>query len=377
MRNMTKEGGNLMTRSCDVGSLPLVGDSEKFVEGASRFSLYPADESCEFFEKKVLEGLLDKIRVGIDVPNYPQFRDMNEMFLSMIDGIERIKGGYLETKIPSVKTDKSSIPEVMVIEKHSQRIQEKKGAAFEMRICVTGPYTLSSLFPYRNKDIFSRLGNVISQIVENSIFNDKHGRVSLVSVDEPVFGLQDDALIDFGSEGRENLQRAWESIFHKVKSKNVQTLMHLHSTVDELFWDINSLDIIDSHVDDPIHQRKKTKEKLESTDKFLKGSVAFSEFDNLIRQRILSNSREKFTEISVNEKIAEVWTNINRGKTNPEIFLEDVDAMKRRLAKMVDRFGVERIPYAGPECGLKGFPTYESALECLRRVSSAIESFGK
>jgi 5-methyltetrahydropteroyltriglutamate--homocysteine methyltransferase len=325
----------------------------------------------------VLEGLLDKIRVGIDVPNYPQFRDMNEMFLSMIDGIERIKGGYLETKIPSVKTDKSSIPEVMVIEKHSQRIQEKKGAAFEMRICVTGPYTLSSLFPYRNKDIFSRLGNVISQIVENSIFNDKHGRVSLVSVDEPVFGLQDDALIDFGSEGRENLQRAWESIFHKVKSKNVQTLMHLHSTVDELFWDINSLDIIDSHVDDPIHQRKKTKEKLESTDKFLKGSVAFSEFDNLIRQRILSNSREKFTEISVNEKIAEVWTNINRGKTNPEIFLEDVDAMKRRLAKMVDRFGVERIPYAGPECGLKGFPTYESALECLRRVSSAIESFGK
>jgi 5-methyltetrahydropteroyltriglutamate--homocysteine methyltransferase len=376
MRNMTKEGGSLMTRSCDVGSLPLVGDSKKFVEGASRFSLYSADESAEFFEKKVLEGLLDKIRVGIDVPNYPQFRDMNEMFLSMMDGVEQIKGGYLETKIPSVKTDKSSIPEVMVIEKYSQMIQEK-GAAFEVRICVTGPYTLSSFFPYRNKSIFTRLGNVISQIVENSIFNDKHGRVSLVSVDEPVFGLQDDALIDFGSEGRENLQRAWESIFHKVKSKNAQTLMHLHSTVDELFWDIESLEIIDSHVDDPIHQRKKTKEKLESTDKFLKGSIAVSKFDKLIRQRIVSKSREKLTEVTVNEKIAEAWKSINRGGTDPEIFLEDVDVMKRRLAKMVDRFGVERVPYAGPECGLRGFATYESALECLRRVSSAIESFEK
>ena len=366
-----------MTRSCDVGSLPFVGDSKKFVEGASRFSLYSAEESAEFFEKKVLEGLLDKIRVGIDVPNYPQFRDMNEMFLSMMDGVERIKGGYLETKIPSVKAAKSSIPEVMVIEKHSQRIQEKKGAAFEIRICVTGPYTLSSFFPYKREDIFIRLGNVISQIVENSIFNNKHGRVSLVSVDEPVFGLQDDALLDFGSEGRENLQRAWESIFHKAKSKNAQTLMHLHSTVDGLFWDIDSLEIIDSHVDDPLHQTKKTKEKLESTDKFLKGSIAFSEFDNLIRQRILSNSREKLTEVSVNEKIAEAWKSINRGGTDPEIFLEDVDVMKRRLAKMVNRFGVERVPYAGPECGLKGFATYESALECLRRVSSAIESFEK
>jgi 5-methyltetrahydropteroyltriglutamate--homocysteine methyltransferase len=377
MTNITKQGGSLMTRSCDVGSLPFVGDSEKFVEGARRFSLYSADESAEFFEKKVLEGLLDKIRVGIDVPNYPQFRDMNEMFLSMMDGVEKLEGGYLVTKIPSVKTDKSRIPEVMVIEKHSQMIQEKKDAAFEIRICVTGPYTLSSFFPYKREDIFSRLGNIISQIVENSIFNDKHGRVRLVSVDEPLFGLKDDALIDFGSEGRENLRRAWESIFCKVKSKNVQTLMHLHSTVDELFWDIDSLEIIDSHVDDPIHQRKNTKEKLESTDKFLKASVAVNDFDTLIKKRVVADSREKLTESDVNERIADVWTDIKHGRINPEIFLESVDTMKSRLVKVVERFGVERVLYAGPECGLKGYPTYETALECLRRVSSAVKSFEK
>jgi 5-methyltetrahydropteroyltriglutamate--homocysteine methyltransferase len=374
---MKKEGGSLMTRSCDVGSLPFVGDSKKFVEGASRFSLYPADESCEFFEKKVLEALLDKIKVGIDVPNYPQFRDMNEMFLSMMDGVERIKGGYLETKIPSVKTDKSSIPEVMLIEKNSQRIQEKKGVAFEIRICVAGPYTLSSFFPYKREDIFIRLGNVISQIVENSIFNDKHGRVGLVSVDEPVFGLQDDALIDFGSEGRENLRRAWESIFHKVKSKNVQTMIHLHSTTNPLFWDIQSLDVIESHVDDPLIQMKKTGELLESRDKFLKASVAVNDFDTLIKQWIAADSPEKLSESDLNERIADTWTGIKHGRINPEIFLETVDLMKSRLVKVVERFGVERVPYAGPECGLKGYPTYETAFECLRRVSSAIESFEK
>ncbi len=366
-----------MVRSCDVGSFPSVSDSRKFVEGASHFSLSSADESAEFFEKKVLEGLVDKIGVGIDVPNFPQFRDMNEMFLSMMDGVERIKGGYLETKLPSVKADGSGIPEVMVIKKHSQMIQEKKGATFEMRICVTGPYTLASFFPYKREDIFSKLGNVISQIAENSIFNNKHGRVSLVSVDEPVFGLQDDALIDFGSEGRENLRRAWESIFCKIKSKNAQTMIHLHSTANPLFWDVPSLDVIESHVDDSFIKMKKTGELLESRDKFLKASLAVNDFDALIKKRVVSASPEKLSESDVNERIADAWTDIKHGRINAEIFLESVELMKNRLVKVVEQFGAERVLYAGPECGLKGYPTYETALECLRRVSNAVESFRK
>jgi 5-methyltetrahydropteroyltriglutamate--homocysteine methyltransferase len=374
---MMKQGGSYMLKSCDVGSLPLVGDSKKFVGGAKRFSLYPVDESVEFFEERVLESLLDKIKVGVDVPNYPQFRDMNEMFLSMIEGIEKVRGGYLESQIPSVKSDRSHIPEVSVIEKHSQRIKGEKGEHFEVKICVTGPYTLSSLFLYRDKGIFTRLGNAISQIVENNIFNDKHGRVGLVSIDEPVFGLQDDPLIDFGSGGRENLLRAWESIFQKAKSKNAQTALHIHSTTDELFWSIDSLSIIDSHVDDPLYKSEKTKEKLESTDKFLKASIVVSEFDALIRQRILSNSREKLDETSANEKLAETWKDITYGRTDPELYLESVDIVKARLDELVGRIGVERIPVAGPECGLKGFPTYKCAMECLRRVSSAIKSFTK
>jgi len=366
-----------MTRSCDVGSLPFVDDSGKFVQGANCFSLSSADEPAKFFEKKVLGGLLDKIGAGIEVPNFPQFRDMNEMFLSMIDGIEKLKEGYLETAVPSLKTDRSRIAEVLVIERNSQMIQEKKGAAFEVRVCVTGPYTLASFFPYKREDIFIRLGNVISQIVENSIFSNKHGRVSLVSVDEPVFGLQDDALIDFGSEGRENLRRAWESIFRKIKSKNAQTMIHLHSTANPLFWDIPSLDVIESHVDDPLIQMKNTKEKLESTDKFLKASLAVNDFDKLIKKRVVADSPEKLSESDVNERIADAWTDIKHWQVNPEIFLESVELMKNRLGKVVERFGAERVLYAGPECGLKGYPTYETALECLRRVSSVTESFEK
>ena len=364
-----------MINSCDSGSFPFIGDFAKFLEGAKHISLHQTDESAEYFEKKVVENFLDKIRVNIDVPNYPQFRDMNKMFLSMMDGIEKIDAGYFETKIPYLKTDEKQVPEIVAIEKNSQRIQEKKGEPFEVRVCVTGPYTLASFFPYRDARIFSRLGNIISQILENNLFSNKYGKTSLVSVDEPIFGLLDDPLIDFGSEGRENLRRAWETIFHKVKSKNAQTMIHLHSTTNELFWDIESLEIIDSHVDDPLQEMKKTREMLESRDKFLKASLTVNDFDKLILQRIVANSREKLSESDTNEKIAEAWTDINHGRIDPEVFLESIATMRNRLVRVVDRFGVERIPYAGPECGLKGYPTYDNALECLKRVSSATEGF--
>jgi len=363
-----------MIKSCDVGSLPFQNDIKKFLEGAARFGFYPDDDSVKYFEKGVITGFLDKVEVGIEVPNYPQFRDMSEMFLAMMEGVERVKGGYIETKIPSVTGNRSHIPELMAIKRNSQMISEKKGEPFQVKVCVTGPYTLSSLFIHRDNEIFSRLGNTISQIVENNIFSGKHGIVSLVAVDEPVFGMLDDPLIDYGSEGRENLRKAWEAVFHKVKSKNVQALLHLHNTADGLFWEVKSLNIIDSHTDDPIYQMKKTKEQIEATDKFLKASICTVEFDTLIRRRIIETSRQKMTEPAINEKIAEAWTSINSQKTDPEIFLENIDLMKKRLVDIVGRFGMERVPYAGPECGLGGFPTYECAIECLRRVSSAVES---
>ena len=363
-----------MIKTCDSGSMPPMGNSAKFLEGAKRFGLSHKDELSEYFEKGVIESFLDKLRVGIDVPNYPQFRDMNEMFLSMMDGIEKIKEGYLETTVSSLKPDNSQIAEVAAIELNSQLIQEKTGKQFELRVCVTGPYTLASFFPYRDEGTINRLGNIISQIIENSLFSNKHGKTTLVSVDEPLFGLLDDPSIDYGSIGRNNLLNAWETIFSKAKSKNAQTMIHLHSTTNPLFWEAPSLDVIDSHVADPFVRMKQTRELLESRDKFLKASVAVNDFDLLIKERIVACSQEKLVESDVNEKIADTWTGIRNGTVDSDKFLETADTMKSRLIKAVEQFGTERVLYAGPECGFKGYPSYEIALKCLRRISSAVKS---
>jgi len=364
-----------MIMSSDSGSLPFFGDERKFLEGAVRYKIQPEEVSASNFARTVVKGFLDKIEAGIDVPAYPQFRDMNNMFLQMLGGgVEKSKEGYIETNRISLKMDRAQIPEVAAIRANSKQIHEKAGRPFRARVCVTGPYTLSSLFAHRDKQIFQRLGTIISKIIETNIFNEKHGGTELVTLDEPVFGLQDDTLIDYGSEGRKNLRRAWQSVFEKVNSKGVQGALHLHSTTDELFWEVDALDVIESHVDDPIYKVKKTLRQLESMDKFLKASICIVDFDELIKSRITATLERETSEFVLNQRIAEVWTGIRSGTVDPTAFIEAPELMEKRLTQILDRFGVERIPYAGPECGLKGFPSYDSAMECLRRVSKTIEN---
>lgn len=358
----------------DVGSLPLAGDFRRFQEGAAaRLRPSPTGrEPAEYFERRVVEGFLDKVRAGVDIPNYPQLRDMNEMFLELMEGVERVKGGYMETGILSVPAGRAQIPEVAVLEDHAGEIREEAGGPFGVKVCVTGPYTLASLFVYRDGGTFRRLGEALSRIVEASIFDGRDGGVRLVALDEPTFGLRDDPMLDHGSPGREGLREAWESILRRAAARGVRTCMHLHSTVDGLFWDVESLDVVESHVDDPLYRSEATRRALESTDKFLRASVAVSDFDRLIRQRVAARL-PKGTEAAVTERVVETWKKVTRGETDPAGFLEDVETMRARLDRAIDLFGAERIPYAGPECGLKSFPTYECAMECLRRVANAVK----
>jgi len=362
-----------MVDTCDVGSLPFVGDSQRFLEGTLHYKRVVNDFTV-FFEQKVVDSFLDKAYAGIDVPNYPQYRDMIQMFLDMIEGVEKVNGGYVETAALTLKDGNGAIPEASAIRNRSQEIYEKLGEPFRLRICITGPYTMSSLLAYKDKGTFTRLGNVLTQIIDANVFNQKQGSVRLVSVDEPVFGFVDDPLLDRGSEGRENLLKAWEFMMQKIRARGAQACLHLHNTSDELFWEAKALDIIESHVGNSFYQAKRTRERLESTDKFLKASVAVTDFDQLIRSNLIAVSKQKLNEISINEKIAETWKSLTKRQIDPIIFVENAEQMKERLVKIVENFCENRVLYAGPECGLRSFPTYESAIECLRRVSQAAKS---
>ncbi|MFP3952366.1 MAG: hypothetical protein ACLFVP_09545 [Candidatus Bathyarchaeia archaeon] len=367
-----------MIKTCDVGSLPLRGEASRIEEGAERYNtllelLAMTSEALDFFEEQIIQGLADKIRSGINVANYPQYRDMNKMFLDVINGVKHGESGYLLTETPSLKNSRG-IPEVDAIRRNLSEILCLTGCErVGLKLCVTGPYTLSSLFKDRNPGLFRDLSACITEIVSYSIFKDRRGEVELLSVDEPVFGFIDDPLLDFGSGGRESLLKGWNEICYKASAHGVDSILHLHNTGNSLFWDVEHLDIIESHVNDPLYDKQETKQLLEDNDKFLKASISITQFDDLIEGWL----RKKGYSGSIPERTGKIWTSITRGEIDPMRMLEERDVIYERLEGIVMDFGSERVPYAGPECGLSSFPSYESALETLRRTSEAVARLNK
>ena len=351
-------------QSCDVGSLPYTGDQKKLQKSADQLRINYRDASARFFENTVVNAFIDKLKAGIQVAAFPQLRDMNEMFISTLAGLKRVNGGFMEVEHISLKSGHPKLPEIIAIEKNAKKIADSTGNPFQLRIGITGPYTLGSFFPYRTSQTYEQLGELLSKIVEDNVFATKEGRVTLVSIDEPLFGFVDDPSIDKGTEGRESLLKAWTTMTSKTQSRNVQSCIHLHSTSDDLFWEIESLNVIESHVDDPLYKMRNTEELLEKKDKMLKVSVAKTDFDQLIRESLGIKASESAT--------ANVWKGISRGELKPEAFLESSGVMKKRLVDIINRFGEERVVLAGPECGLWGFPTYSSAIECLNNASLAV-----
>jgi len=367
-----------MILSYDVGSVPLRVKESTISEGARRsLTLLPflgvSDKEVNTFEGEVVSAFSDKLNAGLTIPNYPQFRDMNSMFLELIRGIEKGESGYVTLRTPSARPG-SKIAEVDVLKRNASKVRDLTGIdRVRVKACVTGPYTLASLFQVRSPKLFADLGHSISEIVSNTLFKTRHGELSLLCIDEPVLGFLNDPLIDYGSEGRESIKKAWEEICVTAASRGVETAMHLHNTSDDLFWEVEHLNIVESHADDPLYAQEITKKRLEERDKRLKASIAVTLFDNLI----VSHLKKIGFNGDVQQEVGETWTDIRHGLVDPLTFMDDSATLKKRLKNIVKRFGAEWVSYAGPECGVGGWPTYESAMECLRRVADTVEIFNK
>ena len=330
-----------------------------------------ANSDYETFKSELVKVFSDKIIAGVDVPNYPQFRDMNEMFFVMMTGLEKQGSTYLSHDSIKAKSG-ARIPETEILKQESSKIRDITGVdKIRIKACVTGPYTLASFFQHKSPRLFEELGHAIAEILRASIFKNNRVELCHVSIDEPVLGFMNDPLLDYGSDGRESLRKAWEEIAYVGASHGLDVSMHLHDTSENLFWDVEHLGILASHVGDPIYSQESTKKRLEETDKHLWAAVGITQFDTLIENHYKAKG---FTG-NIPEKIGEVWTDLKKGNVDPLMFLEEAGLMKKRLEKTIGFFGSERIAYASPECGLNSFPEYNVAIECLRRASSVIADF--
>ncbi|HUV34885.1 MAG TPA: hypothetical protein VMW22_08115 [Candidatus Desulfaltia sp.] len=362
--------------SSDIGSLPPRTSTDTLWSGARKAqSIIPllgvGDEDYRVFQGEVVTAFTDKLVAGVDVPNYPQFRDMNTMYLALMEGFEKTSGGLMAVKTVQAKPG-ASIPEVDAIKRGATKIRDASGAdRVRVKVCVTGPYTLASFFQHKTPGLIEELGRALGDILDRSLFSNRSAEVAHVCVDEPVLGFMNDPLLDYGSEGRETLRRAWDHVCGVASSMGVDTSMHLHDTSENLFWEVEHLGSVMSHVGDPLYTQDSVKRRLEETDKMLWATVGVTQFDSLIG----AYYAERGFAGNMPEKIGETWTGIRGGSVDPYLFLEEPARMRGRLEEITGFFGAERISYASPECGLSSFPSYEVALECLRRTSEAIDGF--
>lgn len=158
--------------SCDIGSLPFEGDFNRFLKDQ------------EYFQQKLVESFIDKVNTGIDIPIYPQYRDMCEMFIEMINGVEKIGNFYYLIEQPTLRY--KQIPEVAVLKKQAKLITETANKPVQLGVCITGPYTLAYLFGDRSPDVFELLGTGIKKIAKNNIFKRRNFETKLFTLDEPL-----------------------------------------------------------------------------------------------------------------------------------------------------------------------------------------------
>jgi len=362
--------------SSDIGSLPSRSSPETLSSGARLSnSLLPllglSDPNYVAFRDEVVAAFIDKLKAGVEVPNYPQFRDMNQMFLALMEGVEKTDGGLVAVKKIRAKLE-AGIPEVEAIKGSASAIRDAAGVdRFRIKVCVTGPYTLASLFQLRTPELIDELGRALGDILDRSMFRGRSAEVAHVCVDEPVLGFMNDPLLDYGSDGRESLRRAWDHVCGVATAKGADTSMHLHNTSENLFWEVERLGSVMSHVGDPFYAQESVKRRLEETDKMIWATIGVTQFDNLIGYHYAAQGYGG----DMPEKIGETWTGIRKGSVDPYMFLEEQAAMEKRLETISEFFGAERIVYASPECGLNSFPRYEVAMECLKRTMEAISGF--
>ena len=306
----------------DIGSFPIP-------KGVSREWITRNLESKEY-EEMVQRAFLMKAKY-LDCPNYPQFRDMIEMFMEPIKTYQ--EDAYL------IERSKAVIPELEYVQKMD---------VDSVRVCITGPFELY----YREfggviyDDILLNLAESVRRFAENAC---KFENVRCVSIDEPSLGLAPDLLPE-----DELLEKAFEYNF----KADVQ--IHLH---EPLFYEKileTGIDVIGIEcAKKPENMDFVDAEVVESADKKIRIGVARSDIDGIIAEFNTAN-------------------NVNAWENDELISLaideiEAVDKIAERIERAKEKFG-DLIAYVGPDCGLFSFPTQELALQLLRNLGRAVES---
>ncbi len=286
-----------------------------------------------------------KLNSNIMCPNYPQFQDMIKSF-----GLcERLA----EVGKPWVIPDElARTPEIEMVDKFA----EKENIKINLRVCVTGPLELY-LKNFGNNvesDLMKNIAISVSRFLKCAR-NFKNIIVCAVSIDEPTLGLNPNIVFS-----EDDLISAWDIVIKNAKDCDVQ--IHLHSSKDIEKVYMSNIPIIGIETaEDPKNLEMIDKSDFEKYDKTLRLGIARTNIFGIAGDYMETSGEDVWKTNNFNEMIT---------------VMESKEIIKKRLIKGYELFG-DKISYAGPDCGLGGWKTQESAFLLLKNTADAVDEFNK
>ncbi len=333
----------------DIGSYPLPeGIDKEFIASAIK-------QNPSKLTKIIKDAMWQKIQAGVEIPTYPQFQDMNQQFLEIINDESKTEEPFI------VSREHARIKEIEVIEEVGAEYYEKTGNKLKVRVCVTGPLELylKQFGSTAYKDILNAFAVSIDRFINNSVEGAENLQISTVSIDEPSIGINPQVMFE-ESDLIEALTTATQSAF----SHNIDTQIHLHSPLQyKLVCKVPHISIIGvESAANPSYLDLIDNKDLKTYDKFLRVGIARTDIYNMAA---ILNEKYGINIWKQPEKLEEITTQME----TPEI-------IEKRLNKVYSMFG-DRIKYAGPDCGLGSWPTQELAFKLLKNTGIGIKNFLK
>ncbi|MFX0091376.1 MAG: hypothetical protein ACFFBD_06400 [Candidatus Hodarchaeota archaeon] len=346
-----------LSKTDDIGSFPLPDylnneDVQKagtlchksLVRSLSLVSIKKNRYINQKFIHPVIETFQEKLKSGLNYPNYPQFREMNKQFAD-----------WLNDDL-TIRKENAFIPEVRILEQWAENEFENSSQTIVCRACFTGPLEVAihklgveALSP----SILERTAESIAKFVESLQVFTEYFMIPLIAIDEPSIGLR-----DFPNLNPEDITRALKIATNPIQEQQ-QCMIHLHSLSNlDPVWSVEKIHVIGAEfAADPSNFGVITPELLKENQKQLRAGIAITSFDNLVLDYAEKHNIE------------------------PKVMYNDEDLLLQALEpqeKILERFKYAKKEYgdlvvlAGPDCGLRSWRSSNIALKLLKDVNEAL-----
>ena len=280
-------------------------------------------------------------------------------------GLIKKNGDYLLNGTPiHLSPEYAQIAELKALQHSAKEIcQELNLDYIGYRACVTGPLELTLRVwrsmggsPRYDETLMNAFTTTTKNFMHNAAITTKYLKPVILTLDEPSTGVA--GVGDFFTDSPADpplahLIACWNRIYSTIPKECYRGL-HLHASP---FRELARADwtLLEAHSEVIVNP-----DWLREHDRFIRAAIMRTDGPNIPPEADLKAA----------------WDEIMAGRYHS--YLQSTSSVQSYLDAAINRYGVDRVPFAGPECGLGSWDwTYgdNMAIENLERVRQVVDAF--